>query len=599
MEWLKKHAVHVTALALLCLIATETSAQSLFGDPYGQYQRVGLFSLSVLRITMMVLSIGFGYALGWFLSPHASGLRRKLILTVAAVTIFIAVVNHGTLGWGAASLVSIVGFFVALGYWIGSAVKAMGELPSTFGSSRWAKPEDLHKKKLFDLDGIRLGMAFNGDIEVPISYKGDSHLLTVAPTRTGKGTTQIINNLLTYEGSVLVIDPKGENAMITAKARQDMGQKVMLVDPWDIAPIDGIETARFNPMDWLLDNLTDLAENCMILAEAIVVPTIGGGEPFWKDEAKAFIIGVLGYLATHPDEEGCRYLGRLRDLLLLDGDDLTELLNKMMQSPHHFIASAGARGLQKDEKLLSNVIASVQAETHFLDSPCIRESVSQSDFKFEDLKTEKLSIYLVIPADRIHAFNRWTRLMIQIAITVNARNIADKPEQPVLFILDELPALGKMPVIEQSYGLMAGFGMQLWGFVQDLSQLEGLYGKGWQSFIANSGMINYFGSRDRMTSEYFSALCGETTVWNFSSALSRAFGRSSSSNGITSSSTTTTHTDTRAASQRKLSYPDELMRMHETKQLVFIDNMYPLIATKTPWFEDDDLKAKGVDLHEK
>ncbi len=189
--------------------------------------------------------------------------------------------------------------------------------------------------------------------------------------------------------------------------------------------------------------------------------------------------------------------------------------------------------------------------------------------------------------------------MIQIAITVNARNIADKPEQPVLFILDELPALGKMPVIERSYGLMAGFGMQLWGFVQDLSQLEGLYGKGWQSFIANSGMINYFGSRDRMTSEYFSALCGETTVWNFSSALSRAFGRSSSSNGITSSSTTKTHTDTRAATQRKLAYPDELMRMHEIKQLVFIDNMYPLIATKTPWFEDDDLKAKGVDLHEK
>lgn len=602
MEWLKSKAVLGTALASLCLIATEVFARSLFGDPYGRSnQSISdyMLYLTLMRIGMMVLSIGFGYVLGWFISPQASELRRMLMLGIAALTILIGVFNNGALGWGAASLVSIIGFLVALGYWIGSAVKAMGEVPSTFGSSRWAKPDDLRKKKLFDLDGIRLGMAFNGEIDAPISYKGDSHLLTVAPTRTGKGTTQIINNLLTYEGSVLVIDPKGENAMITAKARQDMGQKVMLVDPWGIAQIDGIETARFNPMDWLLDNLTDLAENCMILAEAIVIPAIGGSEPFWKDEAKAFIIGVLGYVATDPDEDGQRHMGRLRDLFLLDGDDLKELLKKMMQSPHQFIASAGARGLQKDEKLLSNVIASVQAETHFLDSPCIRESVSESDFKFEDLKTEKLSIYLVIPADRIHAFNRWTRLLIQIAITVNARNIADKPEQPVLFILDELPALGKMPVIEQSYGLMAGFGMQLWGFVQDLSQLEGLYGKGWQSFIANSGMINYFGSRDRMTSEYFSALCGETTVWNFSSALSRAFGRSSSSNGITSSSTTTTHTDTRAASQRKLAYPDELMRMHETKQLVFIDNMYPLIATKTPWFEDEDLKTKGVDLHEK
>jgi len=100
-----------------------------------------------------------------------------------------------------------------------------------------------------------------------------------------------------------------------------------------------------------------------------------------------------------------------------------------------------------------------------------------------------------------------------------------------------------------------------------------------------------------MTAEYFSALCGETTVWNFSSAISKAVGTSTGSGGM-SSSDSTTETDTRAASQRKLAYPDELMRMHEDKQLVFIDNMYPLIATKTPWFADSDLKTKGVNLHD-
>ena len=91
-----------------------------------------------------------------------------------------------------------------------------------------------------------------------------------------------------------------------------------------------------------------------------------------------------------------------------------------------------------------------------------------------------------------------------------------------------------------------------------------------------------------MTSEYFSALCGETTVWNFSTAFSTVLGGNSAN----------TMTDTRAASQRKLMYPDELMRMHEGKQLVFIENMHPLIASKTPWFEDETLNAKGVNLHE-
>ncbi len=101
-------------------------------------------------------------------------------------------------------------------------------------------------------------------------------------------------------------------------------------------------------------------------------------------------------------------------------------------------------------------------------------------------------------------------------------------------------------------------------------------------------MINYFGSSDRMTSEYFSALCGETTVWNLSTAVSRAL----TGNGNDSA------TDTQAASQRKLAYPDELMRMQKDRQLVFIENMHPMMALKNKWFEDETLKTKGVNFHQ-
>ncbi|TNE42958.1 MAG: type IV secretory system conjugative DNA transfer family protein, partial [Sphingomonadales bacterium] len=236
------------------------------------------------------------------------------------------------------------------------------------------------------------------------------------------------------------------------------------------------------------------------------------------------------------------------------------------------------------------------AETHFLDSAALRESLSVSDFTFETLKSEPTSIYLVLPADRLHPFANWLRLMIQQAITVNARNVADQPEHPVLFVLDEMAALGRLPIIEQAYGLMAGFGMQLLGVVQDLSQLERHYGKGWQSFIANAGVVSYFGSSDRMTAEYFSAMCGETTVWTLSSALSRAIGHSSGTGGVTSSDTLTT-SDTRAATQRKLAYPDELMRLHEDKMLVFVENMPPIIAFKRRWYETRELAERGVNLH--
>ena len=186
---------------------------------------------------------------------------------------------------------------------------------------------------------------------------------------------------------------------------------------------------------------------------------------------------------------------------------------------------------------------------------------------------------------------------MQQAITVNARNIEDKPTKPVLFILDEMPALGRLTMVEQAYGLMAGFGIQLWGITQDLCQLRKVYGEDYESFIGNSGVVAYFGSPDKTSADYFSDLCGVTTVWNFSSAVATAFSSSSGGSGGGSSSRSTTSTDTRAATQRKLAYPDELMRLDQSQQLILIENTNPIMAAKIKWYEVPELAAKGINLH--
>ena len=221
-----------------------------------------------------------------------------------------------------------------------------------------------------------------------------------------------------------------------------------------------------------------------------------------------------------------------------------------------------------------------------------------------------MTVYLILPADRLQTFNRWLRLLIQQAITVNARNVADKPEKPILFMLDEMPTLGRLPSIEQAYGLMAGFGMQLWGIVQDLSQLSRVYGEtAWQTFISNSGVIQYFGSRDKMTAEYFSTLCGVTTVevHNFSWAVGQAFsvaksfatsGNSSSSSTAHTSTDSFTRTQGFSDQQRKLAYPDELMVLKGEEQIIFVENLDPIPAEKVLWYDDDRLKRLGVNLHD-
>lgn len=546
-------------------------------------------TIPAIQITAVGLSAFAGYALGWFCSEQAARFRLYIGLAILGLLTLLAIGDPGPLGATYTGLLCLVAFVFALALWIGSAVKALVKKPTTFGSAEWATLPYLLEEGLVGEEGVRLGRFEAANDDVPLHYMGDRHLLTIAPTRTGKGTTAIIPNLLTYQGSVLVIDPKGENAMITAARRAAMGQKVHVVDPWNV--VGGERVARFNPLDWLALGDIDLTENAMLLADALIVPE-GEGDKFWVEEAKALLQGLILYVATDPHEAETRTLARVRDLLLLDGEDMKLLFQRMLDSDHHIVASTGARCVQKEERLLANVIASAQAQTHFLDSARLRENLASSDFRFEDLKSDRMTIYLVLPADRLKPFNRWLRLLIQQAITVNARNIDVTPDKPVLFILDELPALGQLTMVEQAYGLMAGFGMQLWGIAQDLGLLKKIYGEGgYETLISNSGMIQYFGSRDRLTAEYFSALCGVTTVWNISTAIARVFG--SGAGGSTSSTSTT---QTTSEVQRKLAFPDELMRMAARRQLILIENHHPIMGHKRRWFEDPTLASLGRNL---
>lgn len=549
------------------------------------------------RLLIVCASGLFGFALGWFATPDAGPLRAFGIGMVLSFLGYVMIVDQGFMGWGVATVTAWVAFFVGLGFWARKFVKRLAQTPTTLGSAAWATLSELFRYNIIGEIGLRLGY-FDADTGfAPLHYDGDRHGLVIAPNRSGKGTCTIIPNLLTYEGSVLVIDPKGENAMITAKHRaESMDQNVHVVDPWNITSLN---TSRFNPLDWLVKGDVDIADNAMLLADAIIV-AMGENEQFWTEEAKALLLGVILLVALDDHYEGYRNLGTVRDLLCSDGNELTELFKRMLQCPHPVVRSTGARCLQKEEKLLSNVMASVQAQTHFLDSQRLRESLSQSDFDFADLKDKKMSIYLVLPADRLNSHGRWLRLLIQQAITVNARNIEKKPKKPVLFILDEMPALGKLTMVEQAFGLMAGFGLQILGIVQDASQLKRIYGDGWETFVSNAGVIQYFGSRDKMTAEYFSSLCGVTTVWNFSTAVARAVGvtHSSSATGASSStSKTTTTTDTATGTQRRLAYADELMRMGDDQQLLLIKNMNPIMGQKQPWFKNPELKELGINLY--
>lgn len=469
--------------------------------------------------------------------------------------------------------------------------------PDIHGSARWATRGHLAARGYGEQGHFHLGYNLPdkaGERPTAVSYSSARHMLTVAPTRSGKSVSTSVPALLSHEGPAVIVDPKGELAIMTARYRRDvLGHKVYIADPWNIAcPYLDMSPARFNVLDWLDPDDDDFIEDALLIAASLVI-IHARSEPFWPDEATALIMGLILYVAATPAEIGNRHLGRVREILNLgpkafrnfvggtfeeDGNGKRQLVKTgMAQHPNHHVRAAAGRILNKADRELASVISTAQQNTHFLESPRIQKSLSHSDFDFRDIEDGTTDIYLVLPAGRLSTYSRWLRLLLTVAITAASR-FKRKPEPPVYFLLEEMGALGRLDVIENAYGLMAGYGMLLHAIVQDFNQLSDLYQSRWQTFIANSGVIQCFGTRDLMTAEYVSKLCGVGTVESLSletvEERANLFGDPHylSRNDLVQA--------------RALITPDEVMTMHPAAQLLILAHANPVNAYKTAYFLD-------------
>lgn len=556
---------------------------------------------------------------GWNLIVALLGLGIILAVVTGSLILKIALpAAAGTIGY-IAGLLMVLKYFVRL--------KPRTELPMVFGTARWATRDDLAKAEMIadaptgpNLEGTQESGLFLGqdaNTGEAIIYNGDMHAITIAPTRTGKDQTAILPNLVRSQGSMIVIDPKGESARLSAKRRADLGHQVMVLDPWSItgnakvSDESRIQNARFNPLDRLMADDPDLAGDVMLYADALVMGE--SQNPHWPNEAKALIAGFIAYIVTEPLEAQRRNLGRLRDILCLPlaqrdengnvrdetADTLDEILGRMIASDIGFVRNSAYRFLQKEERERASVVATAHANTHFLESPRIRESLSKSDFAFSDLKgATPTTVYLALPLDRMSAFGRWLRLLISTALIELTRKVENEQAQPVRFIMNEFAALGRLEAVETAFGTMAGLGVQLWAITQDLSQLKRLYGAdNWQTFVANAGVFQYFGSRDYETAKYAEHLCGLSTLKKRSVSLGTNWSRGSSSGGSNSS-----HGGSESVSiddvQRPLIFADELMRLPRDQQLLLIENLPPIMAQKWWWYRNQPVcpEPKSPDL---
>lgn len=345
----------------------------------------------------------------------------------------------------------------------------------------------------------------------PIGIADDRHMITVAGSRSGKGRAVIIPNMLSYTGSILATDPKGELATITAERRHRlMKQAVYVLDPFGVANVPDKFRASFNPLSILEPTSETLIEDAGLIADALVVST--SKDEHWDASTRELITALLLHYALN-EPPSLQNLPEIRRVirsdhllkqkleLIADSDDLDGVPAGLAES-----------FLSKPENELGSVLSNTRRQTSFLDFRSLHRVLNSHTFDLRELKESRATVYLCLPATRMSTCNRWLRLFINLAISAFETTAAPPPEPPILMCLDEFATLGHMQTIENAAGQIAGFGVKLWPILQDLSQLEALYQNRWQTFMGNAGILQFFGNSDLKTLEWISKRLGDTTL---------------------------------------------------------------------------------------
>lgn len=386
---------------------------------------------------------------------------------------------------------------------------------------------------------------------IPLGVNDDRHFVTIAGSRSGKGTSAIIPNLCLYPGSIVCLDPKGENAERTAERRgagsdhcEGLGQEVFVLDPFGVARVPEALRAGLNPLALLDPDSPDVADDAAMLSETLVV-SHDEKDSHWDESARNLIKGVILHLITVTDRPSLLTLRRFltqgdregwdavysactedadRDEFLRDNPSpVTYLLNSMRLSQHPtlagLIAGAAETVLSCGENERGSIFSTARRNTAFLDT--LRQDFVDTlegtgrTFSPDIFKkaVHGASLFLCLPAERMGTHGRWLRLMIGVLLEWAYRDRSPPAcGAPILFLLEEFHSLGYMAMIEKAAGYAAGFGIKLWAVIQDLQQLKALYPKSWQTFLANAGAVQVFGVSDHDTTTYVSQALGEVEV---------------------------------------------------------------------------------------
>ena len=478
------------------------------------------------------------------------------------------------------------GFVGCVAAVIGSLWRArQNRLVTTYGSSRWATAKDITAAGLFRDAGVFLGR-FGSHY---LRHDGPEHVMAFAPTRSGKGVGLVVPTLLSWTGSAVVHDIKGENWQLTAGWRSKFSH-CLLFNPTDL------RSARYNPLLEVRKG-SDEVRDVQNIADILVDPE-GALErrTHWEKTSHSLLVGVILHV-LYAEEE--KTLARVATILSDPQQPFARVLKRMMETNHigtkehpqvhPVVASAARELLNKSENERSGVLSTAMSFLGLYRDPTVARTTSACDWRIVDLvdATRPVTLYLVVPPSDISRTKPLVRLVLnQIGRRLTERlegDPAKRRKHDLLMMLDEFPALGRLDFFETALAFMAGYGIRAYLIAQSLNQISKAYGEN-NAILDNCHVRIAFSSNDERTAKRISDALGTAT--EIRAQRNYAGHRLSPWLGHVMVS--------RQETARPLLTPGEVMQLPNADELVLLSGQPPIKAKKLKYYEDENFIERVI-----
>ena len=450
---------------------------------------------------------------------------------------------------------------------------------TTYGSARWADTADIRRAGLTQPAGVFLGQ-HDGHY---LRHEGPEHVLTFAPTRSGKGVGLVVPTLLSWPASAVIHDIKGENWQITAGWRSRFSH-CLLFNPTDAS------SAAYNPLLEVRRGAHEVRD-VQNIADILVDPE-GALEKrnHWEKTSHALLVGAILHVLYAGEDKTLRGVANF----LSDPASPFELtLHRMMttkhlgDAQHPVVASAAREVLNKSDNERSGVLSTAMSFLGLYRDPTVAAVTSRCDWRIADLIAAEhpVSLYLVVPPSDISR----TKPLIRLILNQIGRRLTESLDgsdgiqrrHKLLLMLDEFPALGRLDFFETALAFMAGYGIRSFLIAQSLNQIDKAYGQN-HSILDNCHVRVTFATNDERTAKRISETLGTAT--ELRAQRNYAGHRLAPWLGHLMVS--------RQETARPLLTPGEVMQLPTDDAVVMVSSLPPIKAKKLRYFADANFKQR-------